>query len=229
MIYRNTKGILHDIANAKDFANAGFFAQNANNISQTNDIFTQNARSITQTREIFTAQENSQESIKDKINLKISSLSLAKHLKFFKRFLFFEFFTRDKACVVCCHTEPLAKYPQRIKVLNSIYEYFCFGYVLQHAVSLTLNMTIVRHCERSETIHSLNLWIATPINRLAMTRKTALRAMKTAFAPHCHTGRSEVSIQNTENVLLNVAIKATKNKFSLEVAKLYKHLKKTKI
>lgn len=75
MIYRNTKGILHDIANAKGFANAGFFAQNANNISQTNDIFTQNARSITQTREIFTAQENSQESIKDKINLKISSLS----------------------------------------------------------------------------------------------------------------------------------------------------------
>lgn len=78
MIYRNTKGILHDIASTKGFANTGFFAQNANNTSQTNDIFTQNAQSIIQTREIFAAQENSQESIKDKISLKISSLSLSR-------------------------------------------------------------------------------------------------------------------------------------------------------
>ncbi len=45
----------------------------------------------------------------------------------------------------------------------------------------------------------------------------------------CHTElsqESEVSIQNAENGLLNVAIKATKNEFSLEVAKLYERFKK---
>lgn len=82
MIYRNTEGILHGIASTKGFANTGFFAQNANNTSQTNDIFTQNAQSITPTREIFATQDFSRKETraftKDKISLKISSLSLSR-------------------------------------------------------------------------------------------------------------------------------------------------------
>ena len=104
----------------------------------------------------------------------------------------------DMVKALHCHTEPSAKYPQRIKVLNSIYRYFA-----------TLNMTIVRHCEnlimslRAKTSISEFLR-GNPQNKrqiksyglprkanalLAMTIKTALRAMKSAFAPHCHTER----------------------------------------